>query len=268
MKCLKQAMVLAACSGSVLVGCNYRHTAEVKSADLPPPPVERVLHTSRLLVEITPATEDAQCVAYEGYRTLCFDDVRTSLAKSLSQALWPSFPEVVVGRIEEARGDDYVLQVEVALDALPPDDHGPGWSAGARSRYRLMRGESVLLEETLASRSRAEFAYGSALGQGASEVVDATAVHVATAVSQIDESQPRAPRPLPAVAAQLVPPSDTSAKAVDAAEVSAKPSSKTAPSASTSAKTAVSGKAATSEKAAEPAKSTEAQASPSKPAPR
>jgi hypothetical protein len=87
------------------------------------------------------------------------------------------------------------------LDALPPDQSGPGWSAGARGRFRLMRDGQVLLQETTASRSRPHFAYGTPLGDGATEVIDATIQHIARSVFSLQEARPYQPAPLPQVAA-------------------------------------------------------------------
>jgi hypothetical protein len=188
-----------------LVGCNYRHSAPVRASDLPPPPGERELHSSPLIVEVVPTTDDSQCVAYERYRTLCFHRVRAALEKALTQGLWPSFPEVRVGRAQDAGPRDYVLQIDAHLDALPPGPEGPGWSAAATGRWRLLRGGEVLAEEAVASRSRAEFPYGAALGEAGSEVLDALGVHVVAAVSKIEEREPLPARPLPPVVARAIP---------------------------------------------------------------
>lgn len=187
-----------------LAGCSKSHWAEVKTADIPPSPEARVLHASRVVVHITPATDEPQCVAYERYRPVCFYNIRPTLEAALRRQLWPAFPDVVFGEPADASPSDYLLQVELELDALPPDDAGPGWSAGARSRFRLMREGKVLAEETLASRSRAEFPYGAPLGAAASEVLDASLVHIAMQVSRVEEAHPPRPTPLPSVAARKI----------------------------------------------------------------
>jgi hypothetical protein len=186
----------------VLLGCNYRHAAPVRASELPPAPGPRQVHSSPLVLEVLRQTDDSQCVAYEGYRTLCFHEVRAALEKSLVQGLWPAFPGVRSGTAADALPGEYVLQVDVRLDALPPGPAGPGWSAGLQGQWRLLRDGAVLAEEALASRSRADFPYGSALGAGASEVIDATGTHVAASVGQIEETRPVPSRPLPAVAAR------------------------------------------------------------------
>src|SRR5690606_30232849 len=109
------------------------------------------------------------------------------------RGLWPSFPEVVLGSPEDAAPGDYVLQVELELDALPPDGTGPGWSAGVRGRYRLLRDQQVKSEATLASRSRADLPYGAPLGLGATDVVDAALVHITAHISAVPETQPGEP---------------------------------------------------------------------------
>ena len=185
-----------------LMGCSTHHWAAVEINPLPPPAQESVRHTNRLIVEITSETPETQCVVYERHHPICFYNVRPALKAGLTRSLWPSFPEVVVGRLDSAQPGDYVLQVDVELDALPPDDHGPGWSAGARSRFRLLQDGKVLAEETTASRSRAHFAYGAPLGEGATEAVDATIEHVAKAVFVVPESHPEVREPLPKVASQ------------------------------------------------------------------
>ncbi len=185
-------------------GCTTHHWAPIETSQLPPPPGEKVLHTDRIVVHLTDEASETQCVAYERYHPVCFYNIRAALEQGLTRGLWPSFPEVVIGEPKDAGPSDYLLQVEVTLDALPPDDAGPGWSAGARSRFRVLREGKIIAEESLASRSRSQFPYGSPLGEGATEVVDATVLHVAQAVSQIPESRPDEPKPLPRVAARKV----------------------------------------------------------------
>jgi hypothetical protein len=217
-----------------LAGCSSHHWAEVGQSQLPPPASERVLHTDRLIIHVANTSEETQCVAYEKYRPVCFYNIRKSLENGLVRGLWPSFPEVIVGSAKDAGPSDYLLQVDVTLDALPPDDAGPGWSAGARSRFRLMREGTVLAEETLASRSRAHFPYGSPLGEGATEVVDATVMHVATAVSCVPESRPDKPKPLPQVAAREMKAPAAKGNQQAAAPAKAKPGAQSAKTASPS----------------------------------
>lgn len=186
------------------MACSTHHWAEVAANDLPAPPAERVLHTDRLIVELSSESGETQCVVDDGRHPVCFYNLRSTLEHGLAQSLWPAFPQVVVGKAQHKKPRDYVLQVEVLLDALPPDDAGPGWSAGARSRYRLLREGKVLSEETLASRSRAHFPYGSSLGEGATEVIDATILHISRAVSEVPETYPYEALPLPKVASRKV----------------------------------------------------------------
>lgn len=185
----------------LLVGCSTHHWAEVSDTQLPPPAAAAVRHTSRVIVALSPDTLEPQCVVYEKHHPVCFFNLRPALERGLARSLWPAFPEVVVGTFADAGPDDYVLQVEVLLDALPPDQTGPGWSAGARGRFRLMRGAHVIAEQTTSSRSRAHFAYGSPLGEGATEVIDATVLHIAEALFSVPESKPDQPALLPRVAA-------------------------------------------------------------------
>lgn len=185
-------------------GCSTHHWAPVETSKLPPPPGEKVLHTDRLVVQITNGSQENQCVVYKDNHPICFYNVDNALESGLLRSLWPAFPEVVLGSKKNVGPSDYFLQVEVTLDALPPDESGPGWSAGARSRYRLLRAGKVISEQTMASRSRPHFAYGAPLGEGATEVIDATIVHLAQMVSEVPESRPDAPVPLPAVAARVV----------------------------------------------------------------
>lgn len=187
-----------------LAGCGTHHWARVESAPLSPPKSAPVLHTSRVVVSVVDSTRETECVVYEKYSPVCFHNLRPSLEKGLENTLWASFPEVVVGSAKNAGPSDYVLEVDVTLDALPPDDAGPGWSAGARSRFRLLREGKVLHEETLASRSRAVFPYGAPLGTGASEAVDATILHIAERVSAVPESRPHPEELLPTVAARRI----------------------------------------------------------------
>jgi hypothetical protein len=203
-KVVSKAWLSAVLLSTFMGGCSTRHWAKVAETELPPPQGERVLHTDRLVVEVRGDSPDTQCVVYEKYRPVCFENIRAALEKGLVRGLWPAFPEVIVGSAWDAEPSDYLLQVDVTLDALPPDDAGPGWSAGARSRFRLMREGEVLVEETLASRSRAQFPYGAPLAEGATEVVDATILHVAEAVSQAEEKRPDQSVALPRVASQKI----------------------------------------------------------------
>ncbi len=197
---------LAVLMGTIALtsGCSTHHWAPVATSELPPPPGEKVLHTDRLVVQVTNGSPENQCVVYKDNHPICFYNVDKALSTGLLRSLWPSFPEVVLGDAKDVGPSDYLLQVEVTLDALPPDESGPGWSAGARGRYRLFRGGKVISEQTMASRSRAHFAYGAPLGEGATEVLDATIVHLAQVVSKVPESRPDTPVPLPAVAARDV----------------------------------------------------------------
>lgn len=185
-------------------GCLAGHTAEVKSRPLPPLPDPINRHANRLYVQLPEeATRDSQCVAYEGYQTLCFVRVRRALEQALTGLLWPSFPEVRVRRHgDELREGDYLLQVELALDALPPDQSRHGWSAAARGRWRVVRDGLPLEGETLSTRSRGDFAYGSGLGEAAAEVVEAAAAHIAQVMVRLPESKPPRPVRLPPVVAK------------------------------------------------------------------
>jgi|SRR6187402_1123280 len=195
------------CSAGLLIaltwlsGCTTHHWAEVANSSLPPPSGQAVRHSSRVIVALSAETQEPQCVVGERLHPVCFYNLRPALERGLVRSLWPSFPEVMVGQFADARPGDYVLQVDVMLDALPPDPSGPGWSAGARGRFRLMRDGKVLLEETTASRSRPHFAYGSPLGDGATEVIDATIEHIASALFTVQEQRPFQAAPLPQVAA-------------------------------------------------------------------
>ena len=201
-----------------LVGCSTHHWAPIDAHDLPPPPSSAVRHSSRLLVELGDETDETQCVVYQKLHPVCFYNLRRALEAGLTGSLWPSFPEVEVGSLHQARPNDYVLQVDVLLDALPPDGQGPGWSAGARGRFRLIRGGQVLHEETTAARSRGHFAYGTPLGEGATEAIDATIQHMVSSVFGVPEPDPLAPPSLPQVAFRTIqaastPPSSTAKSA-------------------------------------------------------
>lgn len=180
------------------------HTAEVESQQLPPLPDPITRHTSRVLIQLPKeATDDSQCVAYEGYQTLCFVGIRSSLEQSLSGLLWPSFPEVRVRRRgDELKPGDYLVQVELRVDALPPDASRYGWSAAAKGRWRVVRDGLPVRGESLSTRSRGDFAYGSGLGQAAGEVVDAVAAHIAQIMVTLPESEPHPVVLLPPVVAK------------------------------------------------------------------
>jgi hypothetical protein len=95
----------------------------------------------------------------------------------------------------------------MTLDASAPDNVArAGWSAVATGGFSLSRDGKLLRSEKLGSRSRADFGYGSALGNAAGEVVDAFAVHVAQVLSGLPEDRPLQPIPLPAVVAEVLSP--------------------------------------------------------------
>lgn len=196
--------ITAACLLTGSLGCSSHHWAEVETGYVPPPDGPTVIHTSRLVVSVSDATNETQCKSSEIYRPVCFYNVRPALERALARSLWPSFPEVVFAKATTAEPGDYILELELHFDALPPDAEGPGWSTGAQARYRLRRDDQTLLDETLSTRSRADLAYGEPLGLGAKDTLDATVLHVAARVSQTEESRPDLPRPLPGVAVQAV----------------------------------------------------------------
>ncbi len=181
-------------------GCNLEHHAPLRSAELPPL-APTVLHANRLWIEVAERMPENACVAPNDARLLCFERLRTTLGFALTRSLWTSFPGVEVTRSgKPVPAGDYVLHVDLDLEALPPDATGPGWSAGARGNWRLDRDGQTLAGEQVASRSRADFAYGAPLGAGASEVVDAIAVRIGMTLGGVPESRVVSPVPLPAVA--------------------------------------------------------------------
>ncbi len=196
---------LLACSFSLLLpGCGLHHWAPLTSSPLPPPPGKKEIHTGRLIVQVMSSTKNTQCLKYERYRSVCYQNIRSSITDGLVRSLWPAFPELIVGDADDATPNDYILQVDATMDALPPDSAGPGWSAGAKLRYRVLRDGEILTEETTASRSRPEFAYGAPLGGAGTEVMDATLLHIADQVSRVPELRPFPGVPLPKVAAKKI----------------------------------------------------------------
>jgi hypothetical protein len=183
-----------------------QHEAKVQTALLPPPSSAPVQHTSKLWVQLGEATWENQCRSPSGQRQVCFDGVRRAAFGALERSLWTSFPEVELRDGDKLASGDYLLELDVTLDALPPDAEGPGWSALASGGFRLSRDGKLLHEERLGSRSRAAFAYGGALGVGAGEVVDAFASHVAEVLGGVAEERPLRAAPLPAVVAEVLKP--------------------------------------------------------------
>jgi hypothetical protein len=137
---------------------------------------------------------------------LCFDGVRRATFGALQRSLWTSFPDVALRDGDAVQVGDYVLTLDITLNAQAPDAEGPGWSAVAAGGFRLARDGKILHEERLGSRSRPAFAYGSALGVGAGEVVDAFAVHVAEVLGAVVEDRPLRSTPLPSVVAEVLTP--------------------------------------------------------------
>lgn len=191
-----------------LVACSQAHSAEVRTAALPPPPDPAVRHSRPLWLELSPGVAGTQCVEPKASRKLCFEEVDLALEGALARALWTSFPRVqALGYGYAPEPGDYVLHLGLTLDTLPPSSGGPGWAALAKGRWRLTRDGKELAAESVESRSRADFAYGRPLGVGAGEVVDAIALHVGMLLGKLPETRPDQPLPLPAVVAQpLTPP--------------------------------------------------------------
>jgi len=179
--------------------CTQRHHAPVASS-LPPPVRPEVLHTGRLWLAFEGHTPDTQCVRPAQARALCFEQVREALAQALGRGLWPAFPEVAVKEHgDELAPGDYLLWVQLGLEAQPPEGAWPGWSAAARGRWQLIRDGFPVAGETVYSRSRSDFAYGRSLGVGAGEVLDAISVRIASVLGGLPESQPQLAIPLPPV---------------------------------------------------------------------
>ena len=199
------------CAVTMAAACMPHHSAPIQTAQLPPLPAEAVRHSDRIWIDLPQEMAESSCVGYDGYQDVCFEGLRAGLNRSLARLLWPSFPDVRPREHGDqlARGD-YLLQIEADLDALPPDPDHPGWSAGLRGRWRLVRDGMPIKSETVATRSRGDFAYGSSLGVAGGEVVDALSAHIASVLIQIPESKQLAPVPLPPVAAEdaLLPPED------------------------------------------------------------
>lgn len=190
----------------LLSGCMQHHQAKVQTALLPPPSATPVQHTGKLWVELGEATWENQCRTPRSQRLICFEGVRRAAFGALERSLWTSFPQVALRDGERLEPGDYLLTLDVTINALPPDADGPGWSAIAAGGFRLSRDGHVLHEERLGSRSRAAFAYGGALGVGAGEVVDAFAAHVAEVLGGVAEERPLKAAPLPAVVAEVIAP--------------------------------------------------------------
>jgi hypothetical protein len=187
----------------LLWACGQYHQAEVRSAAFPPPLEQPVLHSSRLWIELSPATRDAQCIEPKLERKLCFERVEEAFGSSLAQSLWTSFPGVFAhGRGEDVLPGDYVLHVDVKVEGLAPDPSGPGWSARASGQWKLTRDGAVLAGQEVSARSRPDFGYGRPLGVGAGEALDAIAAHIAAVLGQLPESRPLRPVPLPEVVAR------------------------------------------------------------------
>lgn len=181
-------------------GCALEHRAPLRSAELPPL-APTVLHSNRVWIDVAERTPENDCVSPKNARLLCFERLRTALSSALTRSLWTSFPSVEVGAgAGDVRPGDYVLHIDLDLEALPPDGQGPGWSAGARGQWRLERDGKTLAGAQVASRSRADFPYGAPLGTGASEVVDAIAVRIGMTLGGVPESRVVLPVPLPEVA--------------------------------------------------------------------
>lgn len=201
--------------GLIVSACFQTHSAPVRTSALPPAPDPVVRHASRLWIALDAAVGSDQCVIPRGSRQLCFEEVDTALGSALGRTLWTSFPGIsLLSREDTPAPGDYVLKLELRLDAVPPAAGGPGWAAAATGRWQLERDGVALGRERVKSVSRAEFGYGGPLGYAAGEVVDAIAVHIGTVLGAVPEKHPPLPRPLPPVTAEVVPLDSTSRMAV------------------------------------------------------
>jgi hypothetical protein len=186
--------------GVLSVSCAQSHTAVVRSQALPPPPDPIVRHAAPLWLDLGSHIRPSQCVAPRSTRSLCFAEVDQATSDALTRSLWPSFPSVkVLGYSDTPEPGDYVLRIDLALDAVPPSSAGPGWAALAKGQFQLLRDGKSISAELVESRSRADFPYGRALGNGAGEVIDAIALHIAMTLAAIPEPRPSVPHPLPPV---------------------------------------------------------------------
>ncbi len=184
------------------LGCAARHTAPVAAPALPPLPAQ-VQHSGRLWVVLDAQTEDEQCARPEGAAKLCFSRVQSALATAIADTSWSSFRSVALKQKgDELAPGDYVLLVDLDLHPLPPSERapGPGWSAAGYARWRLVRDGLPIANGSAASRSRADFAFGRALGIAAGEVVAALGTHIARELSALPEQKPRPAVPLPPIA--------------------------------------------------------------------
>ncbi|MBI3204251.1 MAG: hypothetical protein HYZ29_22125 [Myxococcales bacterium] len=196
---MKHAGVVAA---GLALACSHHHHAPVQSADLAPPPIALVPHSGRLWVELE-GTPDRQCERTATERALCFADVHEALGSALARTLWPSFPVVSVkGKGDNVQPGDYLLHLRLRIDSRPPDATGPGHAARVSGSWQLVRDGLPLAGESVAARSRGDYAYGRALGSAAGEAVDAVSLHIAEVVGTLPELRPVAQRPLPPVAAR------------------------------------------------------------------
>ena len=196
---------LALISAVSAAACSLEHHAPLRSAELPPL-APSVLHANRLWIDVAERMPENDCVAPGDARLLCFERLRSTLGNALTRTLWSSFPSVEVASSSQQHAPgDYVLHVDLDLEALPPDAAGPGWSAGARGSWRLDRDGKLVAGERVSSRSRAAFAYGAPLGAGGSEVIDAIAVRIGMSLGAVPESHVVQPVPLPEVATAPLP---------------------------------------------------------------
>ena len=198
---MRKTLAIAGAAALAAVACSHHHEARIVSADLPPPRGEMVKHTGRLLIETFP-TPDHQCVAHPGQLRLCFSGVRTAIGRSLERTLWPSFPDVhVKQKSDDVEAGDFLLLVDLRVDALEADATGPGWSAAVHGHWQLVRDGIPMARENVSSRSRAAYPYGHLLGAAAGEVLDAVTAHMASVVGELPETRPMRDVALPTVVA-------------------------------------------------------------------
>ena len=122
-----RSLVLAALSSPLALGCMQHHEAKVQTALLPPPVASPVQHTGRLWVELGNATWENQCRTPKGQRMLCFDGVRRATFGALERSLWTSCPDVALRDGDAVQAGDYVLTLDVTLNAQQPDGNVQGW---------------------------------------------------------------------------------------------------------------------------------------------
>ncbi len=180
-------------------GCNLEHRAPLRSAELPPL-APTVLHANRLWIDVAERMPENDCVAPANARLLCFERPAQHPRRRAHPLALDQLPGRGSGHAASQPGRLRAARRSRSRGAAPRIQTAPAGPPAHAANGAWNATEKTLAGEQVASRSRADFAYGAPLGDGASEVIAAIAVRIGMTLGGVPESRVLMPVPLPAVA--------------------------------------------------------------------